>query len=49
MNRLSGQSTTVTGGAVGIGHACVRRLTSGGADGERFHWQEKERRLGVRS
>ncbi len=46
MNRRSGQSAIVTGGAVGIGHACVRRLTSGGADGERFHSQEEDRRRG---
>jgi len=49
MHRLSKESTIVTGGAVGIGHACVRRLTLGGADGERFHSQEKDRRRGVRS
>jgi NAD(P)-dependent dehydrogenase (short-subunit alcohol dehydrogenase family) len=31
MKRLSGKSAIVTGGAVGIGRACVRRMAEEGA------------------
>jgi NAD(P)-dependent dehydrogenase (short-subunit alcohol dehydrogenase family) len=31
MNRLAGKTAIITGGAVGIGRACVQRLTTEGA------------------
>lgn len=31
MNRLAGKTAIVTGGAVGIGQACVRRMSEEGA------------------
>lgn len=42
MNRVQGKTCIVTGGAVGIGHACVRRLSEEGAAVAIFDRQDTE-------